>query len=305
MSVSPQQPPGTKPTDGRDGTPRPWERPLWQQFLIGAVGVLLVVGAILLVVRVWAIPALQARGSDAGIAGEATLAALQTLQALSPHPTATNAPVPAAQPTVAPTSAPRTPVATVAATAAAAAAPTLAQTAETAQRPTAGPAEESTADALASSTGAIAGVVPNVNGTPYPLPTPGPEVAAAVSEAYLQYWSVRADALLALDPTGLDQVAAQDELAALDNNIEADRAQGRALKTDVQHQFKVLTVVDNQAAVVDRFRDSSIYVTPGTTDPLPGQMSPGSPDQAPQIGVLYKLELIDATWKVVQGQMLP
>ena len=56
-----------------------------------AVGVLLVVGAILLVVRVWAIPALQSRGADAGIAGEATLAALQTQQALTPRPTATGA----------------------------------------------------------------------------------------------------------------------------------------------------------------------------------------------------------------------
>src|SRR6266536_3913139 len=88
-------------------------RPLWQQFLIGAIGVLLIVGVILLVVRVWATPALQSRGTDAGIAGEATLAALQTQQALTPRPTATSAVAPAVQPTAAPTTAP-TPVATVA-----------------------------------------------------------------------------------------------------------------------------------------------------------------------------------------------
>ena len=127
-------------------------------------------------------------------------------------------------------------------------------------------------------------------------------MAAAVSDAYLHYWSVRADALLALDSSALDQVAAGDELAALDKNIETFRGQGRALRTDVQHQFSVLTVINDQAVVTDHFRDSSIYVDPATHEPLPGQVAPASPDEAPEIGVLYKLELIDEEWKVVQGQ---
>ena len=83
MSVTRQRPPGVGPPSEHDTTPWVPGRPLWQQFLIGAVGVLLVVGAILLVVRFWAIPALQSRGADNGIAGEATLAALQTQQATS------------------------------------------------------------------------------------------------------------------------------------------------------------------------------------------------------------------------------
>ena len=86
MSVTRQRPPGVGPPNERDTTPWVPGRPLWQQFLIGAVGVLLVVGAILLAVRFWAIPALQSRGADTGIAGEATLAALQTQQALTPRP---------------------------------------------------------------------------------------------------------------------------------------------------------------------------------------------------------------------------
>src|SRR5712692_5533443 len=105
MSVTPQRPPGLGPSDGHDAPPWPSGRPLWQQFLIGAVLVLLVVGIILAVVRLWAIPMLQSRGSDAGVAGEATLAALQTQQALTPRPTATGAVAPAVQPAVAPTAA--------------------------------------------------------------------------------------------------------------------------------------------------------------------------------------------------------
>ena len=304
MSVTPQRPPGLGPPDGHNTPPWPSGRPLWQQFLIGAVVVLLVVGVILAAVRLWAIPMLQSRGSDAGVAGAATLGALQTQQALTPRPTTTSAVAPALQPTLSPTSAATptlgittlpTVVLAPAPTAAPTAQPTAQATAASAALPTPVPGSASSATGTA---------VPSLSGTPYPLPTAPPDVTAAVSQAYLRYWSVRADALLSLDPAGLDQVAAQDELAALESNIESDRAQGRALKTDVQHQFSVLTVIDDQAVVTDHFRDSSIYVAAGTRDPLPGQVAPASPDQAPEVGVLYKLQLIDGTWKVVQGQLL-
>src|SRR6266700_7831740 len=129
MSVTRQRPPGVGPPNDRDTTPWVPGRPLWQQFLIGAVGVLLVVGAILLVVRFWAIPALQSRGADAGLAGEATLTALQTQQALTPRAAATSAVAPAVQPAAAPTAAP-TPAATVVATPTPAVAPTLAPTSQ-------------------------------------------------------------------------------------------------------------------------------------------------------------------------------
>ena len=36
-----------------------------------------------------------------------------------------------------------------------------------------------------------------------------------------------------------------------DMNIETFRGQGRALRTDVQHQFSVLTVINDQAVVTD------------------------------------------------------
>src|SRR6266568_2690082 len=142
MSVTRQRPPGVGPPSDHD-TPLVPGRPLWQQFLIGAVGVLLVVAAILLVVRFWAIPALQSRGADTGVAGEATLAALQTQQALTPRPTATSAVVSAVQPTVAPTAA-RTPAATAVPTPAPAVAPTLAPTSQPTPQTTVAPAAQPT-----------------------------------------------------------------------------------------------------------------------------------------------------------------
>jgi hypothetical protein len=278
-------------------------RPLWQQFLIGAIGVLLIVGAILLVVRVWVVPALQSRGSDAGVAGEATLSALQTQEALTPRPTATSAVAPVAQPTALRTNGP-TPVAT--------AAPAVAPTPIFTVQPTAAPTTAAVAQPVETTTAATSATVPGAevvevngtpvleaNGTPIPLPTAAPDVAAAVSGAYLQYWSVRADALLNLDPANLDQVAAGDELSALNRDITDLSGQGKALRTDVQHDMSVLTVFDDKALVSDRIRDSSVSVDPDTHQTLPGQITPASPDEAPQLASLYQLELLDGQWKVV------
>jgi hypothetical protein len=301
MSVTRQRPPGVGPPNERDTTPWVPGRPLWQQFLIGAVGVLLVVGAILLAVRFWAIPALQSRGADPGIAGEATLAALQTQQALTPRTAATSAVAPAVQPTVAATAA-RTPAVTTVPTPVPAVAPTLAPTPQPTPLTIPIPAAQpTTAPSSAPATAGVGTSVPAANGTPNSLPTPSPEMVTSVSEAYLQFWSVYTYAFLNLDPAPLDQVAAGDELAVLQHDIEANHSQGRALKTDVQHQFAVIVAINDQAVVTDDIRDSSIYVDPETEEPLPGQAVTGSPDKASEYKGVYRLQLINNTWKVVEG----
>jgi hypothetical protein len=128
------------------------------------------------------------------------------------------------------------------------------------------------------------------------------ELGAEISQAYLRYFQVRGDALLALDPSELDEVAADGELAALQKNVEDDRAQGRALQTDVQHRFIVLSVEGDNAQVADRYRDSSIYVDPATHQPLQGEVAPSSPDDAPEVKVIYQLRRIEGVWKVIGGQ---
>jgi hypothetical protein len=181
----------------------------------------------------------------------------------------------------------------------------LAPTAQPTPQMTVAPAALRTGTPLAASVAAGLGTeVPTANETPYPLPTPSLDMAKAVSEAYLRYWTVYSNALFTLDPSGLDEVTAGDALMAIDQDIDSDRAQGRALKIDVQHNFSVLTVISDQAVVEDHFRDNSVYVDPVSHDPLPGQVTSPSPDKAPESGVLYKLELLDGTWKVVQAQKL-
>ncbi len=94
---------------------------------------------------------------------------------------------------------------------------------------------------------ALAATPPAVStAAPADLPTPTPDQAAEIAVAYGNYFDVTGQALLNLDATPLDQVAAGQSLAGLEQTIEEDRAQGRALQTNVQHeQVYVLDVQDH------------------------------------------------------------
>ena len=129
-------------------------------------------------------------------------------------------------------------------------------------------------------------------------------LAKEVADAYLHYFEVSGQALYRLDPDLLDEVTAGAELATLRKNIEDDRAKGRALRTDVEHDCVVVRVDGATGYVWDRYRDSSIDVDPTTHQPLPGQKTPASPDVAPAFTVIYQLQRLDGVWKVVDGETL-
>src|SRR5262249_54917593 len=154
--------------------------------------------------RTWVVPAMSGASSQPS-AAQATLAALQTQEALQPAATAVVATAPA------PTSAPR-------------ATPVLVPAAAPTSAPVATPAP--TAEASATS-------APTVE--PTAIPTVPPELASEVSGAYLRYFQVTADAFVDLDATSLPDVAVDGELTALQQNIADFRSQGRALMTSVQH----------------------------------------------------------------------
>jgi hypothetical protein len=95
-----------------------------------------------------------------------------------------------------------------------------------------------------------------------------------------------------LDPAPLEQVATGDELSALRKSIEDDRARGRALRTEVQHQYAVERVEGDDAWVRDHAQDRSTYVDFQTREPLPQQ------DQGERsYNVVYHFRKVDGTWK--------
>jgi hypothetical protein len=133
------------------------------------------------------------------------------------------------------------------------------------------------------------------------LPTVAPELRRQIETAYTQYWDARAQAASTLDPKPLDDVAMGDELLALRHDVAQLRADGRAIKVEVQHQFTVLRVDGDQAQVLDRLRDFSIYVDPTSRQPLPGEVRPDEAN-APRLTSLYFLRNADGTWKVERGE---
>ncbi len=134
-----------------------------------------------------------------------------------------------------------------------------------------------------------------------PLPTVAPELRREVENAYTQYWDARAQAVWTLDASPLDAVATGEELVALRRDVDQLRNDGRAIKAEVQHQYTVVRVEGDQAQVLDRFRDFSIYVDAATKQQLPGQVRPDE-SSAPLSTALYHLQRGDGTWRVERGE---
>jgi hypothetical protein len=243
-------------------------------FVLGAIVIIVVVAALLTVIRLFLFPVWEANseGAHQVATAQVQLSAAMTQEALTPMPTSTLTVAAATQPTTA-----STPV------------------------PTDTPAVASQATAVATAL-ATSNETPVSAAPPGSLPTPTADQAAEIASAYEQYFNVTSDALLNLDPSRLGDVAADQELAALQQNIQQDRAEGRALDTNVEHDFYVIGYAGDKAQVADRYKDSSIYVDPVTHAALPGQVTPASPEVAPAVSVIYQLQRIDGTWKVVSGQ---
>jgi hypothetical protein len=245
-------------------------------FLVGAVVIVVIVAGLLVAIRSFVFPIWEANseGVRQVATAQAQLSVAMTQEALTPAPAATPAIVVGPQVTAA-----STPLAT------AAPAPAV-QATGTPAPSVAGPTPVAVASA-----------------TPNNLPTPTAEQAEEIALAYKNYFDARSEALLNLDPSVLDDVAAGESLAGLQRTIEENRAQGRALQTNVEHvQVFVTGFNGSDAEVADQYRDSSIFVDPVTHNPLPGQVAPASPDVAPLVSVVYHLQRIDGVWKVVSGQ---
>jgi hypothetical protein len=132
------------------------------------------------------------------------------------------------------------------------------------------------------------------SGTPTARPTVDPIAAAEVSQAYDRYWQVRAQALLSLDKVHLADAMAGDHLNSIAQRIDELRLEHRAIRTDVDHESRVVTITGDDAQVVDDYISNSIYVDPVTQQPL-------SEPTADELQVLYTLSKAGGTWRVVDS----
>jgi hypothetical protein len=132
-------------------------------------------------------------------------------------------------------------------------------------------------------------------------PTIDSGLTAEIVVAYKHYWDVRADALLNLDPTHLPEVSAEPHLTVLQTGIEQLKNEGRAIRTDVQLDFKVVSATSSLAIVADDGVDHSVYINPETKEPLGDD---GTNDSSTS-KVEFKMEKFDDTWKVIDSANAP
>ena len=76
--------------------------------------------------------------------------------------------------------------------------------------------------------------------------------------------------------------------------IDELRSENRAIKTDVDHEIHIVQVSPDAARVVDDYISNTIYVDPITKQPL-------SEPASDELRVLYQLQKLDGTWKVVDS----
>jgi hypothetical protein len=123
-------------------------------------------------------------------------------------------------------------------------------------------------------------------------------VDAAASEqvlqAYNQFWQVRTQALLELDPSQLGSVTAGQVLDGERRAIETLRAQNQAQQVDVEHNARILYASADEAAVEDHYVSHTVLVDAASKTPI-------EPPPSTSWRLAYRLQKIDGVWKVVES----
>lgn len=118
-------------------------------------------------------------------------------------------------------------------------------------------------------------------------------VEGQVEAAYLRSWDVYADAVydLELDEAALAEVYAERSLQTRRSEIEERVSDGRAAHVRIDHDYEIVVVDENTAAVIDNFTNHQVLVDPETKEPI-------EPDPNEKILVNFQLKRLDGMWKV-------
>jgi hypothetical protein len=250
----------TSPATG-GGPPEPPRRPYWPAalFVVGLL-VALLGAAVVLNDRFRPRPTIETPGAT-------VLSATPPAAAAAPSTPPTAQPTAVPTPSVAPTAVP-TPTAVL----------------------TTGPSPTSAVPKATSSAAPLAGS---------PAATAAPSVLTPLQkeiiEGYLRYWEVRIRAYYELDVSHLPEVMAGAELQREEGAIRDLRAQGRAAKWDVEHNFRILKATPDEAEVYDEYVNRSVFIDASTKQEIPAKSPP------PVRKISFFLKKGDGSWKVVDG----
>lgn len=138
--------------------------------------------------------------------------------------------------------------------------------------------------------------------TPFPRlsETESRQLEQEIEQAYLRFNYVLAEAELNLNTSQLPDVLAEPALGRYIRLIEEWQSEGRALKVEIEHNYRVGAHSSTEATVVDRYTNRSYWVDPQTKQPL-------NPDQlgSEQVSMsAYTMRKIDGTWKVIDVERI-
>jgi hypothetical protein len=122
------------------------------------------------------------------------------------------------------------------------------------------------------------------------------DLAAAIVQAYSNYWTVRVAAMRDPSDTNiqLESVMAGDELQGAYKTLAQYRDVGDAFDTTVRHQIWITSATNDEAVIVDRYSGSTTRLDPVT------RASVGSEHMIQNFSDRFVLQRIDGAWKVVR-----
>ncbi|MGE0538770.1 MAG: hypothetical protein AB7R89_01135 [Dehalococcoidia bacterium] len=130
------------------------------------------------------------------------------------------------------------------------------------------------------------------------VPTATPAPQEEVLAAYHRYWEAYGQALLDLDPTRVQDVAAGDRLQRIQEEINELRRRGVAARTNVINNPVLVEIDTDSATIYDELVNNSFYVDAVTKQP---SQASGSGEV---VRDTYQLQKIDGVWKVVGSSRL-
>jgi hypothetical protein len=124
-----------------------------------------------------------------------------------------------------------------------------------------------------------------------PPSTQAQTVEEEVEAAYLRSWEVYAEAVLELDPSGLEETYAGTALETVTREIERRRAERSPAAVKIDHDVSVRVVNTRTAIVIDRYVNHSVRLDPVTSRPIEA-------DPNEKITESYNLIRAEERWKV-------
>jgi hypothetical protein len=128
--------------------------------------------------------------------------------------------------------------------------------------------------------------------TENPTPTPT-DVRAQVEQAYLHAWDVWAEALLELDPSGLDEALTGPALELVTEQVAAQAEKNQPVRIRAEHNYRIVMIDDATASVDDRYVNHSVRLDPETGDPI-------EEDPRFEEHRSFTMRLVDGTWKIAR-----